>query len=289
VAFGLKAGLFNIGAQGQLLFGALAAAWAGVAFTGFPALVHAPIALLTGALAGGSYAAAKGALKAYTGAHEVITGIMLNYVAIDFTEYIASGPFRDTASGSILARTPRILESAVIPHVGAIPLGFVLAMVMAAGLWLVLDHSVVGFEIRTVGLNIDASRYAGIRVNRTVILTMALSGMMAGLGGAVETQEIVYRYQPGFNVGLGFDGITVALLARTHPLGVIPAAVLLGAMRAGAGYMQFDAGVAPEIVDVIQALILFFIAADMLIRRMVRLSGKDREPLPLTAGWGRIT
>ena len=288
VAFALKAGLFNIGAQGQLLFGALAAAIMGFVIKGLPVVIHVPLSLFAGALAGGIYGGIKGALKAYTGAHEVITGIMLNYVAINFTEYMAAGPFQDTSPGNILARTSRILETAIIPHVGHIPLGFVLAMVIAMIVWLFFRHTVIGFEIKTVGQNIRAACYAGIKVSRTVILTMMLSGLLAGLGGAIETLGIVYRFQPGFNVGIGFDGIAIALLARTHPLGIIPASVLFGAMKAGAGLMQFDAGVTPEIIDVIQALILFFIAADLLIRRLIRLPKEDRENIPLTTGWGKL-
>jgi len=289
VALGLNAGLFNIGAQGQLLFGALVAAIVGFIIKDLPMILHIPLALLTGALAGGIYSGIKGAMKAYTGAHEVITGIMLNYVAINFTEYIAAGPFRDAFSGNVLARTPRILETAMIPHLVGIPLGFLFATAVAIGVWLFFSYTVFGFEIKTTGQNIHAARYAGINVRQTIILTMMLSGMLAGLGGAIETQGVVYRFQPGFNVGLGFDGITVALLARTHPLGIIPSSLLLGAMRAGAGFMQFNAGVSPEIIDVIQALMLFFIAADMLLKRLIGIPKEEGEVLPLTTGWGKVT
>jgi len=287
VALGLKAGLFNIGAQGQLLFGALAAALAGCQIQGLPALLHISLALLAGAWAGGLYGGVQGVLKAYTGAHEVITGIMLNYVAINFTEYIAAGPFRDTSPGNVLARTPAILETAAIPPIGPVPLGFILAVAIAFCLWFFLNRTVIGFELTTVGRNGNAARYAGIRVKRTVVLTMVFSGLLAGLGGAVETQGIVHRFQPGFNAGLGFDGITIALLARIHPLGIVPASILFGTMRAGAGHMQFSAGVAPEIVDVIQALILFFVAADMVFQRYFGLNKKESGDVPLTTGWGK--
>ncbi len=288
VAFALRAGLFNIGAQGQLLLGALVAAVVGFSVHGVPAAIHAPLAMLAGAVAGGMYAGIKGALKTYTGAHEVITGIMLNYVAINLTDYFAVGPFRDPSGASIVARTPLIVETAVLPHMGTIPLGFVLALIVSAAVWFLLRHTTIGFEIRTVGTNTHAARYAGMNVTRTVIMTMVLSGMLAGLGGAIETQGVVYRFQPGFNIGLGFDGITIALLARIHPLGVIPAALLVGAMRAGASQMQFSAGVSPEIIDVIQALILFLIAADMLVRWLIRARGEADERMALTTGWGKI-
>ena len=285
VAFAFKAGLFNIGAQGQLLFGAITAAVIGFGVQGLPAYIHAPLALLAGGLAGALYGAIPGALKTYTGAHEVITTIMLNYIAINFTDFLADGVLKDTSPGNIVARTPMILDTARIPNLGYIPLGFIIALLVTLGIWWLLFYTTIGFEIRTVGLNPHAARYAGMKVARTVILTMVISGLLAGLGGSVETQGVVGRYQPGFNIGLGFDGITIALLGRTHPFGVIPAALLVGAMKAGANQMQFSAGVAKEITDVIQALILFFVAADMIVRWIIRARAKEAEVPVLTTGW----
>lgn len=287
VAFAFKAGLFNIGAQGQLLFGAIMAAAAGFAITGLPPIIHVPLALLAGGLAGALYGAIPGALKTFTGAHEVITTIMLNYIAINITDYLADGPWKDTSPGNIVARTPAIQDSAVIPVIGSVPLGFVIALAAAVIVWWLLWYTTLGFEIRTVGLNPFAARYAGMKVPRTVIVTMMLSGLLAGMGGAVETLGVVGRYQPGFNVGLGLDGITIALLGRTHPFGVIPAALLVGAMRGGASQMQFRAGVANEIIDVIQALILFFVAADMIVRWIVRTRVSDRDQPMLSTGWSK--
>ena len=287
VAFAFKAGLFNIGAQGQLLFGAMVSALVGFGIKGLPAVCHIPLALLAGAIAGALYAAIQGALKAYTGAHEVITGIMLNYVAINLTDYLSSSPFRDPAPGNIIARTPLILETSRISSLGGIPQGFILAVLGAVAVWCIIKYTTLGFEVRTVGHNPDAARYAGIRVSRILILVMACSGFFAGLGGAIETQAIVYRFQPGFNVGLGFEGITIALLARTHPLGVIPAALMVGAMKAGASQMQFEAGVSMEIIDVVLALMLFFVAADVVVRRLLRHHEPGSLKLSLRAGWGR--
>lgn len=286
VAFAFKAGLFNIGAQGQLLIGALTAAVIGFSFQGLPAIIHAPLALLGGAVAGALYGAIPGALKTYTGAHEVITTIMLNYIAINLTDYLANGPFKDTTPGNVVARTPKIMETAVIPTLNHIPLGFIIAILVAAFIGWMLWRTTVGYEIRTVGQNPNAAHYAGIRVARTIILTMALSGFLAGMGGAVETLGIVGRYQPGFNAGLGFEGITIALLGRTHPLGVIPAAILVGAMSAGSSQMQFSAHVAAEIIDVIQALILFFVSADVIVRWILRVRAGDEEKVTLSTGWG---
>ena len=286
VAFAFKAGLFNIGAQGQLLFGALVSAVVGFMVEGLPPFLHATLALLAGAGAGALYAAIPGALKAYTGAHEVITTIMLNYVAINITDYFADGPFKDVEGGNIVARTPAILKSAEIPSIGEIPVGFLLAVLAAAIVWWLLWHTTLGFEIRTVGLSPHAAKYAGMKVAFTVILTMIISGFLAGVGGAIETQGIVGRYQPGFNAGLGFDGITIALLGKTHPFGIIPAALLIGAMKAGASTMQFNAGVAKEITDVIQALMLFFVTADMIVRKLIRSRDDGGERVTLS-GWGQ--
>lgn len=287
VAFAFKAGLFNIGAQGQLLFGAITAAWLGFALDGLPALIHAPLALLGGGVAGALYGAIPGALKVYTGAHEVITTIMLNYVAINLTDFLADGPLKDTSPGNIVARTPPILATAELPDLGPIPIGFVIGLLMAFLAWWLLWHTTIGYEIRTVGLNPSAANYAGIKVAFTVILTMVISGLLAGLGGAIETQGVVGRYQPGFNVGLGFDGITIALLGRTNPFGVIPAALLVGAMRTGSSQMQFSANVSAEIIDVILAVLLFFVTADMVVRWILRMRETEEEQVVLSSGWGQ--
>ncbi len=285
VAFAFKAQLFNIGGQGQLILGAVVAAGVGFGVQGLPFVIHMPLALLAGSLAGALYGSIPGALKTYTGAHEVITTIMLNYIAINVTDYLADGPWKDTVG--IVARTPKILETAAIPRWGAIPIGFFAAIVMSVVIWYLLYHTTIGYEIRTVGLNQHAAHYAGVKVARTVILTMVISGFLAGMGGAIETQGVVGRFQPGFNVGLGFDGITIALLAKTHPLGVIPAAILIGAMQAGSSRMQFDADVAAQIIDVVQALILFFVSADMIIRWIIRIRAEEGEKVVLSTGWGQ--
>lgn len=283
VAFAFKAGLFNIGGQGQLLIGAIIAGAVGFSLTGLPFIVHMPLALFLGGLMGALFAGIAGSLRAYTGAHEVITTIMLNFVAINITDYLADGPWKDEG---IVARTPAIQKSAAIPVWGNLPAGFFIAVVMAFVTWYLLFHTTLGFEIRTVGLNPNAARYAGIKVARTIVLTMLISGFLAGMGGAIETLGVVGRYQPGFNTGLGFDGITIALLARTHPLGVIPAALLVGAMQAGSSKMQFDANVPSQIIDVIQALILFFVSADMIVRWIIRTRADDSGGVTISSGWG---
>jgi simple sugar transport system permease protein len=283
VAFAFKAGLFNIGGQGQLLLGAIISAYLGFALTGLPFIIHMPLALLGGALAGALYGALPGALRTYTGAHEVITTIMLNFIAINITDYLADGPWKDSG---IVTRTPAIQESAAIPIWGNIPAGFFIAVFVAIAMWFLLYKTPLGYEIRTVGLNSFAAQYAGIRVSAIIILTMTISGALAGLGGSIETLGVVGRFQPGFNVGLGFDGITIALLAKTSPIGVIPAALLVGAMQAGSSQMQFDANVPFQIIDVIQALILFFVSADVIVRWIIRMRAEDGERITLSSGWG---
>lgn len=286
VAFAFKAGLFNIGAQGQLLIGAAVAAYIGFAVTGLPPIVHAMVALLIGGLAGALYGAIPGFLKVYTGAHEVIVTIMLNYIAINITDYLADGPWKDTSPGNIVARTPLIQSSAELPIIGNVPLGFILALIAAVIVWWLLFRTTLGYEIRTVGLSSSAAQYAGIRVARIIVLTMMISGFLAGFGGGVETLGIVGRFQPGFNAGLGFDGITVALLGKTNPFGVVPAAILLGAMRAGSSQMQFSAGVPKEITDVITAFILFFVAADAIVKWLIRQRTTEDDKITLSSGWG---
>ncbi|MEX2143903.1 MAG: ABC transporter permease [Anaerolineales bacterium] len=284
VSFAFKAGLFNIGAQGQLLFGGITAAAIGFGVHGLPTIIHLPLALLGGALAGALYGIIPGILKTSTGAHEVITTIMLNYIAINMTDYLADGPWKDTSASNIVARTPQILDTAVIPRLAQLPLGFFLAVGIAILVWWVLEKSTLGFEIRTAGLNPRAARYSGIKVARIIVLTMVLSGFLAGMGGAVETMGVIGRYQPGFNLGLGFEGITVALLGKTHPIGNIFAAILIGALKAGSSLMQ-RVGVDPEITSVLQALMLFFVAADVLIRRFIHVRAVESAP-NLSSHWG---
>ncbi len=286
VAFAFRAGLFNIGAQGQLLLGAITSAVVGYAVEGLPPYIHIPLALMAGALVGALYGAFPGILKVYTGAHEVITTIMLNYIAINLTDYLADGPLKDPAGGGVVPRTPKILDSAALPIWGPIPSGFLLAVMLAVVIAWLLWRTTYGFEIRAVGQNPHAARYAGMRVARIVASTMLLSGLMAGLGGAVETLGVVGRFQPGFHAGLGFEGITIALLAKSNPIAVIPASLLVGAMKAGASRMQFVADVPKEIIEVILALMLLLVAADHVIRGVLGLREKGEERLVLTTGWG---
>ncbi len=286
VTFAFKAGLFNIGTQGQLLMGAITSAYLGFAITGLPPIIHVPLALLGGALAGAMFGSIPGILKTRTGAHEVITTIMLNYVAINITDYLSNGPWKEVSSSDVVARTPHIEASAEIPRFAGLPIGFFIAILFAFLIWWILEKTTLGFEIKTAGLSGTAAKYAGIKVTTIIVVTMVISGALAGMGGAVETLGIVGRYQPGFNTGLGFDGITVALLGKVHPLGNIFSALLIGAMKAGGAKMQFDAGVTPEITNIVQALMLFFVAADSVVRWLIRQRKTDDDGIKLTSSWG---
>ncbi len=295
VAFAFKGGLFNIGAEGQLAFGAVTAALIGYALPGWLGVtlspfIHIPLAVGLGMLAGAIWAGIPGALKAYTGGHEVINTIMMNYIALNITSYLLNGPMKDPDPLNLSARTPEIAPSARIPPIFDIPglrvhWGFVLALLVAVLIWWILWKTTLGYEIRTVGSNPDAAKYAGINVKRTIIVTMAISGALAGLAGAIEVTALNYRHELGFSVGYGFDAIAIALLGKTNPYGVVLAAILFGAMRNGGTRMQFLTQIPVDIISVIQALILLFVAADAIIRFIYRVRARE-EQVVLTRGWG---
>lgn len=281
VVVGLRAGLFNIGAQGQLLVGAIGAAWAGYHFT-MPAIIHLPFAIVFGMLCGAAWASIAGVLRAYRGVSEVITTIMLNSIAIALVDYLASRPLKEPDQP--LTRTPEIADSAKLPTIEILPVGFVLAIVVALLFGWFLVRTTGGFRFNTLGLNPNAARYAGISVPGTIVLAMAVSGGLAGLGGAIETMGVTNRFEPAFNAGLGFDGITIALLARANPIATIPAAIFVGILRTGAASLQFETGIEPEIVDLILALTLLFVAAPIVSRFLFRKRAAQQRAL--TSGWG---
>jgi simple sugar transport system permease protein len=293
VALAFKGGLFNIGAEGQLAVGAVFAALIGYTLPEWlgrdiPTIIHLPLAILVGMLMGAFWAAIVGFLKAYTGGHEVINTIMMNYIALNTISFLLNGPMKDPNPNNVTARTPLIAESARIPVIFnglRIHWGFVLALLVAFGVWWLLNKTTLGFEIRTVGANPDAAKYAGINVKRIIILTMALSGMLAGLAGTIEVTGLNYRHELGFSIGYGFDAIAIALLGRSHPLGVVLAAILFAAMRNGATRMQFLTQMPVDLISMLQALILLFVAADAIIRYIYRIKAQG-ERVVLTRGWG---
>ena len=288
VGIGFKAGLFNIGAQGQFLVGALAAAAVGVAMSGQPPVVAIPLALLAGMLAGLGYGFLPGFLKAYTGAHEVVTTIMLNYVAIQLIAYVASGPLR--GEGVSFARTADV-GNAALPVIAGREghIGILFAAVAVPAIAWLLYRSTLGFEIRTVGANPEAARYAGMHPKLLIILTLSLAGLLAGLAGATEILGQVGHMPAAYATSVGFDAIAVALLGRAHPVGILFAGILFGAMRAGAGLMQIQAGIPVQMVNVLQAVILFFLAAELIVRSIFRIraaSAQVSEMQTITRSYG---
>jgi general nucleoside transport system permease protein len=277
VGLGFKAGLFNIGAQGQFLMGGLGSAAVGAWMSGAPGIAAIPIAILSGALLGAAWGFIPGALKAWTGAHEVVTTIMLNFIAGAIIGYLITGPLE--APGFGFSRTGPLGNAELPAFEGTtIHLGVLIAFALVPVVWWLLWRSTLGFEIRTVGANPDAARYAGMRPAMLTILTMSLCGMLAGLAGAGQILGISHFMTASYGTSIGFDAISIALLGRSNPFGITAAALLFGAMRAGSGLMQIEAGIPVEIIDVIQALILLFLAADIVIRRLLRIRAESAEP-----------
>ncbi len=283
VAFGFRAGLFNIGANGQLLIGAFCAAIVG-ASVGLPFPLAVALAILAGGVGGAVWGFIPGAIKAWLGAHEVVTTIMLNSVAYLLLNLLASSLFKDPTA--TFPRTTDIGVGAVLPIIlpdTRLHGGIVLAVLSAVLVWVVLFTTTLGFEIRTVGANASAARYAGIRPALITILTMSISGGLAGVGGSVEILGITKNYPAEYIVNYGFDGIAVALLGRAHPLGVVGAALLFGVMRAGAGSMQRATEIPVDIISIVQGVILLFVAAQVIIERLLPAARARRRREPAAA------
>jgi general nucleoside transport system permease protein len=368
VAVGFKSGLFNIGVEGQFYLGAVSAAWVGVAFAGLPAIIHLPLVILAAALGGGIWAAIPGVLKAKTGAHEVITTIMMNYIAFRLVELLVAGPLRDklatapqtarVAPGAelwSLSAIPKLLEDplnalfaalvagvvvlltvrfllrapamqarfpsagrrrlimwgsgivagvlvfVILPPLSRVAwpfpdqydrmhVGLFMALFAAAVVWWIMWKTTTGFELRTVGANPNAARYAGVSITRNIVLAMTISGALAGIAGSVEVLGVSgCRCLPQvFVSGYGFDAIAIALLGHNNPLGIIAASFLFGAMRNGADFMELNSGVSKYTIGIIQALVMLFVAAPSIVRWMYRMPPlrKSDEEAPLTRGWG---
>ncbi len=280
VALGFKAGLFNIGVTGQLLMGVLAAVAVGVALSDQPTIIAAPVAFLAGTLAGAAMGFIPGYLKARTGAHEVVTTIMLNYVAGNILAAFVAGPLR-------VPRAPAPVTfdvgNAALPILFGTTghVGLIIAVLAAVAVGWLLQRTTLGFEIRTAGANPDAARYAGMRPRVIIPLTMAMSGALAGMAGAGELLGVIHKTQTSYTTSVGFDAIAVALLARSNPIAVLPAALLFGAMRAGAGPMQVIASTPRELVDVLQGVILLvLVALPVLARALGRGGGATPAEAP---------
>jgi len=275
-----------------MVVGGLVAVIAGFSFEGLPAVIHLPLALLAGLAAGAIYGGIPGILKARTGAHEVITTIMLNWISFNFLVWALRTPFvQRTGRADPISRD--VLESARLPKLLGwidpqlrVHLGFVIALLSAWFLYWLLFKSSIGFEFRAVGANPDGARYAGISVTGAIIAVMAMAGAFAGLGGAGQTLGELGRASPGFTGGFGFTAIALALLGRSHPWGIVAAGLLFGALTAGGRTMQAQAGVGLDLITIVQALIILYVAAPTLISALYRLKARVTTEQVTTGGWG---
>ncbi|WP_432561873.1 ABC transporter permease [Kineococcus sp. SYSU DK003] len=291
VALSFRVGLFNIGAQGQIITGAVSAAWVGFTLD-LPVVLHVVVAVVAGIAGGLVWGGIVGLLKARTGAHEVITTIMLNYVAINLLTYLLGvrwfqrPPYNQAISSQVdaSAELPPLLGSSL--RVNA---GLVLAVLAAVFVWWLFERSRLGFRLRAVGANPNAARTAGMAVGRLQVVSMAFAGGLAGLAGATQVLGVTGSVTSSVAGNIGFDAITVALLGRNNPYGVIAAGVLFGGLRAGAVQMQSATGVPVDLVGVLQATIVLFIAAPALIRSVFRLrsGGGAGVGSELAGGWTR--
>lgn len=279
VAFAFRTGLFNIGVEGQLLMGWLAAAWVGYAVE-LPRVIHLPLAIIAAALAGGLWALLVGFLKARLNVHEVISSIMLNYTAL----YITNAIIKSLSDGGF--KTETVLQSATLraqwlrdmTDNSSLHLGILVALAMVLVMWFLLEKTTRGYELKAVGFNQNAAEYAGMSVKKNIILAMTISGMFAGLAGAMEALGTFQNasIKAGFT-GVGFDGIAVALLGANTPLGVVFGATLFGSLKYGALNMPNEAGIPEEIVSIIIALIIFFVACGYVIRLLLEKFGSKKE------------
>lgn len=282
VALAFRVGLFNIGGRGQMLVAAAAAGWVGFGVD-LPWGLHMIVAVLAGMVAGAAWAGIAGVLKARTGAHEVIVTIMLNYVALYLVTWMLKTPGLLQAPGSNNPTTPAMKPTAVFPDLFgpgySLHFGFVLSLIGVVVVWWILERSALGYRFRAVGINPHAARVAGINVKAMYVYAMLLSGALVGLAGVDQVLGTVTTgFSSGIDAGIGFDAITVALLGRSTPVGVLIAGVLFGAFKAGGFSMQAAEGVPVDIVLVVQSLIVLFIAAPPLVRAVFRLPAPGSRP-----------
>jgi general nucleoside transport system permease protein len=287
VGLAFRAGLFNIGGQGQIILGAVCAGYVGFAWS-LPPVLHLVVALLAGILGGAFWGGLAGWLKARTGAHEVISTIMLNWIAYFLLAYLLSvkgfqaPPYGQAISNPVDAgaRLPHLFGSALRVHAG-----LVIALAAAVGVWWLLSRSTIGFQLRAVGANQFAARTAGMSVERSYTLVMVFAGALAGLAGCSQILGTNSAITQDIDAGFGFDGITVALLGRAKPGGTVLAGLLFGALRAGGVTMQARTGIPIDLVTVVQAVVVLFIAAPALVRSVFRLRASQGVSQELAKGW----
>lgn len=288
VTLGFRAGLFNIGAQGQILVAAIFAGYVGFTWH-LPVVLHLIVAILAGVLGGALWAGLAGFLKAKTGAHEVITTIMLNYVALGLIQFLL-GTRGFQAKPYNQAIAPAVDQNSMYPHLLGSTLranvAFLVAIAATAGVGWLLKSSTFGFRLRAVGANQDAARTAGISISRVYIGVMLIVGALAGLAGSAQVLGTSPQVTSDIDAGIGFDAITVSLLGRGSPMGTFWAGMLFGALRAGSVQLLASTSTPPDLVQVLQALIVLFIAAPGLVRLVFRLRGTGGGETAVAAkGW----
>jgi len=287
VALAFRSGLFNIGAQGQFIFGAIGASYVGFNYN-FSPVLHVTIAILVGILFGGLFGGLVGLLKAKTGAHEVIVTIMLNYIAALFILWLLKTT-RFLRPGRQDPLAPEVNPSAQLPKLFGedlrIHAGIFIAILAAVFVWWLLNKSTLGFKFRAVGANANAARTAGISIPFVTTITMFICGGLAGLGGAVHILGTEYSLAAGIAGSIGFDAITVALLGQATPIGTVFGALLFGALQTGGRTLLSNTGTSPDIVQVIQALIVLFIAAPALMKSIFRVKKSFADKSMTAKGW----
>ena len=287
VALAFRSGLFNIGAQGQFIFGAIGASYVGFNYN-FSPVLHVTIAILVGILFGGLFGGLVGLLKAKTGAHEVIVAIMLNYIAALFILWLLKTT-RFLRPGRQDPLAPEVNPSAQLPKLFGedlrIHVGIFIAILAAVFVWWLLNKSTLGFKFRAVGANANAARTAGISIPFVTTITMFICGGLSGLGGAVHILGTEYSLAAGIAGSIGFDAITVALLGQATPIGTVFGALLFGALQTGGRTLLSNTGTSPDIVQVIQALIVLFIAAPALMKSIFRVKKSFADKSMTAKGW----
>jgi general nucleoside transport system permease protein len=261
IAYGFRGNVFNIGAEGQFILGAITASWAGVTFGYLPPLLLVPFILILAGASGALWAFIPGFLKVKMQVSEIITTIMFNYIAIRLLGYLVKGPLKE--AGQTAPQTAKISANAMLPDIipkTTLHAGFLIAVVLAIVIWYILFQTKLGFEVRATGLNPLGAKTSGVAVEKIGISTMLISGCIAGMGGSVELLGVANRLYEGFNTGIGYTAIAVSLLAASNPLGVLFSAYVFGVLNVGSGALQRMAGISSTFVNVTQGIIILFIA-----------------------------
>ncbi len=277
---GFRAGVFNVGVEGSLYIGAFAAAWVGFTFTKVPGPLLIFLMFTAGGLTGGLWGLFPGYLKARLRINEIVTTIMLNYVAILLTDYLVSGPFLMEGASNAMSEkiAPQALLARITPK-SQLNISFFVALVVFVFVYFLLRRTTLGYEIKALGTNPIFARWSGISVGRTIILVMVIGGVIGGVAGVAQVAGVHYRFIAGFSPGLGFTGIVVALLGRNTALGTLLAAIFFGALRNGGSTMELFTRIPRDLIEILQALIILFVAIDLGLKWLSIRSNTNDETI----------